>query len=289
MDAEQALARAFLETHPADGARILERLDPEAGAAALAEAPPAVAASVLQRMASFSAAECLGRIAVEHAAEIATALPIDVAALLLRRVEAETRDRLLEAVSDAAKRTLGVLLRYPEDTAGALMDPRLLALTSDISVGEARARVRRAPQHVLYYLYVVDRAGVLVGVLNIRELMLAAPAEPLATVMSPSVASLRARADRATIVAHPGWRSYHALPVVDEAGVFLGAMRYETLRRLEDDARAAQTAPSMVATLLTLGELYWIGLSGMLTGLGSSIAAGRVQGPPRGAERRDAT
>jgi len=167
---------------------------------------------------------------------------------------------------------LNLLLRYPEGTAGALMDPRALALPQDIPVGEALARVRHAARDVLYYLYVVDRAQVLVGVLNLRELMLAPRKAEVASVMRPHVARLSARADRASILAHPGWREFHALPVVDDAGLFLGVIRYETVRRLEEDRGSAGQSANALTTVLTLGELCWRGMSLVLADLASGVA-----------------
>ena len=55
--------------------------------------------------------------------------------------------------------TVTRLLRYHEDTAGALMDPRTIALPEDVKVNEARKRVQREPHDLQYYVYVVDRDG----------------------------------------------------------------------------------------------------------------------------------
>ena len=151
------------------------------------------------------------------------------------------------------------------------MDPRALALPDDLAISEALKRVRRSPQNVLYYMYVVDRDQRLVGVLNLRELMLASPKTTLSSAMQPNVARLPALADLMAIVAHPGWRDFHALPVVDAGDTFIGVIRYETLRRLEDET-GAPPYNQAVATVLSLGELCWIGFAGMLAGLAATLS-----------------
>jgi magnesium transporter len=95
--------------------------------------------------------------------------------------------------------------------------------------------LRRSSQHALYYVYVVDREGRLIGVVNLRQLLLTSSKQSLQTLMRRPVYSLPPGADHAGIVAHPGWRELHALPVVDGSGRFLGVLRHETVRRLEED------------------------------------------------------
>jgi Mg/Co/Ni transporter MgtE len=151
------------------------------------------------------------------------------------------------------------------------MDPQALALPEDLAASEALARIRRAPRNALYYLYVVDRDGHLVGVINLRELMLAAPETLLSATMARNVACLSARADLVVIVAHPGWRHFHALPVVESDETFVGVIRYETLRRLEDAANR-QPASEAASTVANLGELCWIGFGGILAGLAGAIS-----------------
>ena len=130
-------------------------------------------------------------------------------------------------------------------------------------------RMRRFPLHVNFYLYVVDRDRKLVGVLDIRELLIAHSNELLPAVMRSNLDRVRAGAGIADMMAHPGWRDYDALPVVDEAGVFLGALRHRTLRRIETDSPSAQDGAT--ETLAALAELYFIGAGGMLRGLASGI------------------
>jgi magnesium transporter len=271
MDTERVLSLAFLEDHPADAARVLERLAPQETASCLSEIPAPVAANVLRRVAPAHAAECLTHLFAERFALIVTALPLDLTANLLRRLDTESRDRLLAQAPSEVSTLLQRLLRYPAGSAGGLMDPKVMMLPADITAGEALTRVRRAPRHTLYYLYVVDRNHRLAGVLNLRELMLAEPRASLASAMRRQVFTISASAGRAAILAHPGWREVHALPVVDMQGVLLGALRYETLRQLEAPSDAPTATVDALSAVLTLGELCWVGLVGVLTDLATSI------------------
>lgn len=279
MSLELRLAAAFLETHPMDAAPLLERLDPAETAAALGEVPASVAARVLRHLAPAAATECLHRLAPPVAAAMVAALPLDDAALLVRRLPDEAARAIREALSPTVAEPLTALLQHPEHTAGSIMDPRVLAVPDDLTVEEALARVRRAPRHVLYYLYVVDRVGHLDGVLNLRELMLAPADAPLAATMRPATARLSTGDSLRAVAVHPGWRSLHAMPVVDGAGKLAGAIRYETVRRLADDSQRAATPGSGLGTLLGVAELCWVAMTGILVSL-VGAERGREPGAP---------
>ncbi len=184
----------------------------------------------------------------------------------------ELRERLLKALEPTAAEALRTLLSYPENTAGALMDPYLVTLPEDITVGEALKRSKASAQGILYYLYVTDRQRKLVGVTTLRELMRAASTDTVALVMHRDVAHLSASMHSEDIVRSPHWRDYHALPVVDEKGLFLGVIRYETLHRLQDELAQTTRAGGALDTVLALGELYWLGLAGMLRGAAPETA-----------------
>jgi magnesium transporter len=261
------LAEAFIEAHPAEAALVLERLAPVDAAAALGRASPVAAAGVVRRMAPGNAAASLARLETDRARDLVAALPLGAAARLLRSTTPAVRSALLSALPPAVAAALDTRLAYPEGSAASLADPDVLAHPDDLTAGEALARVRRAPQHALYYLYVVDRDQRLVGVLTLRELMLAPVKAPLASVMQRQVVRIPALARRAAIVEHRAGRTFHALPVVDDDGVFLGALRAETLRKLENDTGGTNESRDPLSVLLTLGELWWVGLTGLLVDL----------------------
>jgi magnesium transporter len=221
-------------------------------------------------MAPDRAATVLEKMGPERAGPIVEQQQPEVAANLLRRMEVTTREALLSAVADGPAKPLRRLLHSTEGTAGALMDPNVLALPRDLSAEEALAHIRASPEHARFNLYVVDREQVLVGVLNLRELLLARRQDLLSAIAHSAVLSLPARADRHAILSHPVWRQARSVPVVDEQGVYLGAVRYPTLRRLEEELREdASEGPS---TAEILGDLYSTGIVSVFGALATSVA-----------------
>jgi Mg/Co/Ni transporter MgtE len=148
------------------------------------------------------------------------------------------------------------------------MDPLTATVPEDVTVEQARQRLRESPAHLYYYVYVLNREQRLVGVVGLRELFMAAGEQLVSTVMSSKVMSLSDRDPLVAVIAHPGWREFHAMPVVSEGGTFVGMIRYRTLRRL---AEAYERPGSAVGfdTLIALGELYWTGLVELFGGMSS--------------------
>ncbi len=261
MDLERGLSEAYCTQHPDEVARLLEQMAQEEAAEALDMLDATAAAAVLRRCGAHSAAAILAALPVAHAGATVAQLDLAIAAQLLRQMAEQTRDAIIEATSPQAARSLLQTLRFPEGTAGAMADPLTPAIFNDLSVDEGLAHLRSVPRARLhYYIYVINREHRLVGVLDFRDLLCAAPEEPVAMLMQTDVFRVSVWADRAAILAHPGWLHVRALPVVAAGERYVGALRHDTLRRLAAVAEGGGEQ-SALALGLTLAELYWVGMS----------------------------
>lgn len=277
MTIEHDLALGVLASHPLDATRVLERLPTAEAARFFTIAEVASAAVSLRAMHAPVAAQVLLALEPRRAAQILDALPLGGASGCLRHIDDALRETLLSAIGPQRARALRSLLRFAPNTAGALMDPEALALPMDLTVADGTARVREAAQQARYNIYTLDREQRLAGVFNLRELFLAEPKALLSSIALPNPHRLAARADRQAIVAHPGWREVHALPVVDGGGSYLGAIRYRTLRRIEEELRGTGVATGTTAR--ALGDLFRTGASSLLEALAASAPAGAARRP----------
>jgi len=266
------LAENLIEDHPEQAAAALERIGVEEAARLLERSPPAAGASLAGHLSPQFAASALSKLDTQRCAEIIGTLDSSVAARLLRRLGAEVQAEVLERVASKRARGLRGLLSFPENTAGALMDPEVLALPQDLTAREALKRVRETPAHARYNVYVVDGQQHLVGVLNLRELLLAPARASLSAVMVRDPQRLPATADRAAILAHPGWKNVHSLPVVDADGGYLGAVRYRALRELEAELLSDRSSDEDASQ--ALGRLFAAGAGALLDAFAGSAPTG---------------
>lgn len=275
MAAGSELCARFAASHPDDAAHILEHSPPDAVAALLETLAPEIAAELLKRMHVPFAAPCLDCLHDDAARAMCVLLPPQHMALLLRRAAGATAERILGDLPDAEAARLRRLLRHPEGTAAAIADQQALTLPDDITVGEARKRLQNSAADVTYDVYVVDRGGRLQGVSDIRRLFQAHPKDTVASIMRADVVRLFAGSDLATVAAHPGWRDFDALPVVDETGSFLGIVWHRRVRQII--ATADSDGPTGLSVLTGMADLYWITLADLVAGLGRLV--GRTQNP----------
>lgn len=272
MNRELPLVIAFMKSHPAEAARILEAIAPEVRGAFLENVPVLVGAQMLKTLDLFSAAQCLEAMDLKRVGILMDELPADIDASLLRLMPEEKRVLIIDHLSQELAGNIKLLLSFPEGTAGAIMTPQVLSLPEDVTVKEAMARIGQFPRQVIYYLYIVNRLNQLSGVINMSELMLSDDEALLSSIMGKHVTHLSAEDGTESILAHPGWFDHHALPVVDQEGVLLGTIRYGTIRRLERERKAAKTNKEESLAGLAFGELFRIGLDGIVRGAAGAFS-----------------
>lgn len=164
----------------------------------------------------------------------------DIATDLIARLQTQTMRRYLERLPRKQAERIIELLRYPEDTVGAIMTNDVVYARGDLTVAEAREQLRaplRDPDFVLL-IYIVDdeKARRLRGVLSIRDLITRPDDERLEEMMDPYVITLGAL-ESAEDCAYRILNSHvAALPVVGEDKRLLGVVTV--------DAAVAQVAPA---------------------------------------------
>ena len=264
MNSDRIILHDFITHHPADAARILEQLKIEETALFLKGIPLGLAADIFNHLERYTAVKCLEILGAERSVAIIEKLPLQIASVILRQVKKEFREETLSLISEEISIPLRRMLNYPSDSAGALADPLVLTFSDDISVKEALLSLQKHPEKATYYLYIVNRQQKLVGVLNMRELMLARPDALVPTVMHLKVERLSAELGFKAILDHSGWSEYHAMPVVDNKDTLIGVIRYKTIHQIKADSEKVRQPHHALAASVALGELYKIGITGLI-------------------------
>lgn len=272
----ETLTLAFVSSHPAAAARVLESLPGADAAALFARLPARAAAPALAAMLPTAAARIVAVLEDEPALGLLTAAGVQGAVAVLRHVAEPRRSRLVEGLSTATAIASRMLLGYPEDAAGAWADPETIALPPATTAAAALERVRVDTDVEAASVFVVGEDQRLLGVVDLHVLLRAPGTTTLASLMRPPAGMLPAFMPLAGAAAHPGWRQASALPVVERGQRLIGVLDSAKLAQARSRAipRAASGSDT-VAGILARG--YWDAVSGLArAGLAAIPAAGRV-------------
>lgn len=213
----------IVEDMTADERRtVFEQLDLETAAEALAEVEPDLQVEIMGDLDRERAADILEEMAPDEATDLLQDLPDGERDDLVGRMHAEEGD-------DARQ-----LLAYPEDSAGGIMTTDFVALDRELSAAGAIDRLRelQPEPELAYYLYVTDADGRLDGVVSLRDLVVAAPATPLAELMDPHVLQVAATTPKEDVAALIAKYDLLAVPVIDGDRRLLGAVTVDDVVEL---------------------------------------------------------
>jgi len=220
-DVEAALA--FLAgMHPADQADLYGRLDRAGRERLLALLSAEGIAHLLEHLDEDLLKDVVEGMPRASLARVLDATDNDVAVDVLRLLPPSERVRTLAGMTTAAD--IALLLGHADESAGGLMTRGYVALHKDMTVAEAMTflRMSRPLAEEAYYLYVLDGQNRLLGVVNLRQLIVSDPDTPIEQVMTRDVISVRPDTDQEEVARLLQHYRLRALPVVDEAGVLRG-------------------------------------------------------------------
>ena len=193
-------------------------------------APPTEAdnlASQIVKLGPAEAADHLEEYSDTLVAEVLQRINPSLAGDIIPEFDAGRRSSLFAAAPHEVTQQWSRNLTFEEDSLGRLMEPVPAAFKPDETVASATQRVREiTKRHLLTYLFVVDPQGVLVGVVTMRDLVIAERDDAtLESLMLRDVFALQPAmplAEAMKLVVH---RHYPVYPVTDEGGKLIGQVR----------------------------------------------------------------
>lgn len=163
----------------------------------------------------------------------------DDRARLFDELPAKVVSRLLGQLSPIERQATAFLLGYEAGTAGRIMTPEYVSLKETLTVFEALERIRGLAKftETIYYLYVIDPARHLTGIISLRDLVIAQPTERIGDVMTRDVVSVQTDTDQEEVARSIKHYGFLALPVVDREQRLVGIVTVDdVLDVLEEEA-----------------------------------------------------
>lgn len=239
--AVRELARVMLAEHPNESAQVMETAPDTESAAQLERAPAQVAAAILNRLTPDRGARILAALTPSTLRDVIAAIDPNRTTALLARLDEQERERSLSALDAATAEELRALAKYPADTAGSLMDPRVTSFRADATVNDVISRIRRFRERRIQDVFLVGDEGKLVGSVSLQDVVLAAPKTPLGELATREPVSVRGVSSREEV-----WETFeihgvNSLPVVDFDGRLLGVLRQREIMQAAQEEATGDT------------------------------------------------
>ncbi|MEX1254096.1 MAG: magnesium transporter [Dehalococcoidia bacterium] len=225
----EEIAEALDALHPADQAGAFAKLEPSEREQVLALLRPEDLARLIEHLDEESREELVAKLPRAVLARVLDYMTSDEAADVLQELPPAEVARLLASMETAGE--VAPLLRHAPESAGGLMTRGYVALHHEMTVQEAinYLRLRQPAAQDPYYLYVLDAANRLQGIVSLRELIIAEPATRIPAIMTTEVVSVPPGTDQEECARLIQRYRFRTLPVVDEDGVLQGIVTIDDL------------------------------------------------------------
>jgi magnesium transporter len=271
------------KSHPADIALLFKGLDPaeirqlfdilfsvRRADKTLKELPPDLLPDILALIDDEKIARLIARADPDDAVTFIDSLPEERRETIMSLLDPERREEVQELIS------------YPEGTVGRIMTTEFMALLPNNTAQGAIDKIReRGELETFFYVYVVDESGKLVGVVPIRNLVIAQPHRTLQQIMIPDPIKGHVFMDQEEAARLVAKYELLALPIVDEGGRLQGIITVDDVidiidqESTEDMYKMAGLAEEdRVFTPVTRSvkmRLPWTLLNLMTTGIAASV------------------
>lgn len=266
MHPSKIIIQDFIDKQPLSAAQVLEGMSTEEIVDFLVELPIEKSLKLLDFINPNKGAECLSLLPHDLAVKILENGELSFADTLCRRLDESVRENILTRLSPERSASLRQKLAQGENTIGMLMEPAII-VNKEMSVKDAVEIIKKNKENLESFLYVVDLNGTFEGAIRLKELIIADRKLSLEELIITKIPTFSAHTPVSDILNHPVWYEYRYIPVVDNDEKLLGTLPYRRTKEITKSDSEFGTK-GILETGSALGELYLIGLVGLLRSMG---------------------
>ena len=223
-EANQSLITLLTDLHPADIGEIINHLDFDDAVYLFKLLDHDTAGEVITELDENLREKLLAEIDPQHIASIVDKLDTDDATDIVSDLPEEIQEHVLEKIDKEYSDDVKELLKYPEDTAGGLMNSDFVYVYETQTVKDAIEEVRKNSEEIdnIYYIYVLSVQNKLVGTVSLKSLLINTLDTPLSKIMEEDLIYVTPEIDQEEVARIIEKYDLVAIPVVDKNMVMLG-------------------------------------------------------------------
>lgn len=225
-------AKALIENlNEVDVAILIDELDPTTGTVVFRMLPKDIAADVF---ANFDSEQQQAIIRSSTDAEIKAIMDelyFDDKVDMLEEMPSNVVNSLLKYSAPEERNLINQFLKYPENSAGSLMTIEYVSLKKEMTIEESFRKIKREgiDKETIYTLYVTDDYRRLIGILSLRELIVAPAETKISELMRSEVVYVHTHDDQEDVANIFRKYGFEAIPVVDNEKRIVGIITYDDI------------------------------------------------------------
>lgn len=226
--------KKLTKLHPADLADILEDLSGVQRTNLFRSLDTEKAAEIMEHLEEDAQVALFNVLPDELATDILEEMAHDEAVDLLQDLPPDRADNLLKLMEPDEAEDVKELLVYEEDTAGGLMSNEFVDGRPDMTCQQTIDLIRQlSPEaELVYYIYVTDDEGHLLGVLSLRDLIVHDPETRLEDIMIEEVVYVYDDAEMDQVIDLISKYDLLAMPVLDSDDKLKGIITFDDVMEI---------------------------------------------------------
>ena len=228
------ITAVFKKLQPVEIARGISSLDKDQQTRLIELLGPKKSAAIISKILDFGFADIVDRMPSDQAAPIVKEMARDQQADWLKNIGEDDAEAILQEIKPNKAQKIRKLMSYPEDTAGALMITEYLAYDIHLQVKDVLDDLRHHGEQYsdydIQYAYVVADTHKLVGVLRLRDLLMAPRHQLIDEVMVKNPLSVKVHTSLRDLRDFFRQNTFLGVPVVDDTGNLVGVIRSSSVR-----------------------------------------------------------
>jgi CBS domain-containing protein/rRNA processing protein Gar1 len=227
-------SKTITDLHPADVAQIISQVQTEKRTEIFSALSEKTAAEALHELEPMIGAVLISTLDTKKALGILEKMPVDEVADIIGDLPVEKAEELLRLMRVRKAAEIRKLLKHRDETAGGLMTTEFITISQNLTVEQVIAKLREmAPDaETIYYLYVVDEAERLVGVLSLRSLIVSPPEKLISETMIKEPIAVFPEMNQKEVAGVISKYNLLAVPVVDNENKMLGIITVDDVMDL---------------------------------------------------------
>ncbi len=226
------------EMNPADIALFMSELEDDELVIAFRITPKDLAADTFVEMESEQQEQLIHNFTDKELKEVIDEIYVDDAVDIIEEMPANVVKRILRAADADTRKSINMILQYPDDSAGSIMTTEYVTLKKTMTVDDAITHIRRIGlnKETVYTCYVTD-SNKLIGLVTVKDLLLAGGDDIIEDIMETKPIYVITTEDKEAVAYAFDKYNFMALPVVDEEQRMVGIVTFDdAIDVLQDEA-----------------------------------------------------